>query len=311
MQTVERALEAGIAQFRPGNKLGDVSYAIGRVARDGGYDVNLQFGGHVSGTRCTASRTSPNDGRPVGASSCGPVWCRDRTVAHAGHRRALPGRRRLDAQERRRLPSSARRAHGRGDRGRSGGPDPPSRRARPVHETQAGAAQRDRDDAWRRGTRPARAPGGAQLRHHTRHGKRESRMGVGGSGRTPPRARTAPRARNGSLRIRSRRHGSLARTPRAAARSTRRAAGSGRTRRVRFTAARAAQEPTRAWWPLSSTSGTSRPRHEAGFVYEGYSSRPSVWDSSTSDSGLPTTPGTSRPTASIIAVTATSPPFST
>ena len=62
--TVERALAAGIAQFRTGNKLGDVSYAIGRVAHDGGYDVNLQFGGHGVGHTMHGDPHVPNDGRP-------------------------------------------------------------------------------------------------------------------------------------------------------------------------------------------------------------------------------------------------------
>lgn len=62
--TVERALAAGIAQFRPGNKLGDVSSAIGRAAREGGYDVNLQFGGHGVGHTMHGEPHVPNDGRP-------------------------------------------------------------------------------------------------------------------------------------------------------------------------------------------------------------------------------------------------------
>src|ERR1700712_3287475 len=44
-----RALEAGIAQAVPGNRLGDVSAAIGEVARAQGLGVNLQFGGHGVG----------------------------------------------------------------------------------------------------------------------------------------------------------------------------------------------------------------------------------------------------------------------
>ncbi|MFJ2979459.1 type I methionyl aminopeptidase [Curtobacterium sp. NPDC087082] len=64
IDTVERALTAGIAQFRTGNKLGDVSYAIGRVAKDAGYDVNLQFGGHGVGRTMHGDPHVPNDGRP-------------------------------------------------------------------------------------------------------------------------------------------------------------------------------------------------------------------------------------------------------
>ncbi|OIH93378.1 type I methionyl aminopeptidase [Curtobacterium sp. MCBA15_001] len=64
IDTVERALVAGIAEARPGNKLGDVSHAIGAVAHRGGYDVNLQFGGHGVGRTMHGEPHVPNDGRP-------------------------------------------------------------------------------------------------------------------------------------------------------------------------------------------------------------------------------------------------------
>jgi len=64
IDTVERALAAGIAQARPGNKLGDVSAAIGAVERRAGYDVNLQFGGHGVGRTMHGEPHVPNDGRP-------------------------------------------------------------------------------------------------------------------------------------------------------------------------------------------------------------------------------------------------------
>ncbi|WP_439688637.1 type I methionyl aminopeptidase [Curtobacterium sp. SP.BCp] len=64
VDTVERALAAGIAQFREGNKLGDVSYAIGHVAHEAGYAVNTQFGGHGVGRTMHGEPHVPNDGRP-------------------------------------------------------------------------------------------------------------------------------------------------------------------------------------------------------------------------------------------------------
>ena len=64
IDTVERALVAGIAEARPGNRLGDVSHAIGGVAHQGGYDVNLQFGGHGVGHTMHGEPHVPNDGRP-------------------------------------------------------------------------------------------------------------------------------------------------------------------------------------------------------------------------------------------------------
>ncbi|KAA9165836.1 type I methionyl aminopeptidase [Amycolatopsis acidicola] len=49
IRATEEALEAGIAAARPGNRLGDISAAIGAVASDYGYPVNTEFGGHGLG----------------------------------------------------------------------------------------------------------------------------------------------------------------------------------------------------------------------------------------------------------------------
>jgi len=62
--TTERALDAGIAAARPGNRLGDISHAIGTVARDAGLGVNLQFGGHGVGRAMHGDPHVANDGRP-------------------------------------------------------------------------------------------------------------------------------------------------------------------------------------------------------------------------------------------------------
>src|SRR5918998_5503029 len=43
--TVERALAAGIAAAKPGNKIGDISAAIGDIAHAAGLSVNTDFGG--------------------------------------------------------------------------------------------------------------------------------------------------------------------------------------------------------------------------------------------------------------------------
>jgi methionyl aminopeptidase len=59
-----RALAAGIAQAVPGNKMGDVSHAIGSVAREAGFGVNLQFGGHGVGRTMHGDPHVANDGRP-------------------------------------------------------------------------------------------------------------------------------------------------------------------------------------------------------------------------------------------------------
>ena len=47
--TTSAALDAGIAAARPGGHMGDVSAAIGRVGRQGGYGINADFGGHGVG----------------------------------------------------------------------------------------------------------------------------------------------------------------------------------------------------------------------------------------------------------------------
>lgn len=59
----ERALEAGIAAAVVGNKIGDISHAIGSVAREGGLSVNLEFGGHGVGRTMHGDPHVPNDGR--------------------------------------------------------------------------------------------------------------------------------------------------------------------------------------------------------------------------------------------------------
>ncbi|MFC5178656.1 type I methionyl aminopeptidase [Nocardioides taihuensis] len=64
IEVTGRALEAGIAAAQVGNKLGDVSHAIGSVARDAGLRVNLQFGGHGVGRTMHGDPHLTNDGRP-------------------------------------------------------------------------------------------------------------------------------------------------------------------------------------------------------------------------------------------------------
>jgi methionyl aminopeptidase len=63
IETTERALEAAIAVARPGKRIGDISAAIGAVAREGGYSVNTQFGGHGVGRTMHGDPHVPNNGR--------------------------------------------------------------------------------------------------------------------------------------------------------------------------------------------------------------------------------------------------------
>lgn len=59
----EHALNAGIAAAVVGNKIGDISHAIGSVAHDAGISVNLDFGGHGVGRTMHGDPHIPNSGR--------------------------------------------------------------------------------------------------------------------------------------------------------------------------------------------------------------------------------------------------------
>lgn len=63
IEVATKALEAGIAAAVPGNRLGDISWAIGEVAHHAGLGVNLQFGGHGVGRTMHGDPHVPNDGR--------------------------------------------------------------------------------------------------------------------------------------------------------------------------------------------------------------------------------------------------------
>ena len=63
MDTTERALAAGIAAARPGNRLGDISAAIGTVIRRGGYGLLADHGGHGIGTAMHQEPHLLNEGK--------------------------------------------------------------------------------------------------------------------------------------------------------------------------------------------------------------------------------------------------------
>jgi methionyl aminopeptidase len=63
VRATEEALEAAIGAARAGNRLGDVSAAIGAVARRHGYPVNTEFGGHGIGRTMHEDLHVPNTGR--------------------------------------------------------------------------------------------------------------------------------------------------------------------------------------------------------------------------------------------------------
>jgi methionyl aminopeptidase len=64
IDATERALAAGIAAARPGNKIGDISHAIGTVLREAGFPINVQFGGHGIGSTMHQDPHVSNTGRP-------------------------------------------------------------------------------------------------------------------------------------------------------------------------------------------------------------------------------------------------------
>jgi methionyl aminopeptidase len=64
LERTEAALHAGIAAAQPGARIGDISAAIGAVARGAGYGLHTDFGGHGVGRTMHESPHIPNDGRP-------------------------------------------------------------------------------------------------------------------------------------------------------------------------------------------------------------------------------------------------------
>ena len=63
IETTEQALAAGIEAAQAGNKVGDISFAIARVATQHGYKVNTDFGGHGVGRTMHGDPHIPNNGR--------------------------------------------------------------------------------------------------------------------------------------------------------------------------------------------------------------------------------------------------------
>jgi methionyl aminopeptidase len=64
IETTERAMWAGIAQVRAGNRLSDIGHAVERVAAAPGYGVVREYVGHGIGTRMHEEPQVPNYGRP-------------------------------------------------------------------------------------------------------------------------------------------------------------------------------------------------------------------------------------------------------
>ncbi|MFF4745958.1 type I methionyl aminopeptidase [Streptomyces sp. NPDC001268] len=60
----QQALDAGIAAATVGHRIGDISHAIGAVARKAGCGMPADFGGHGIGRRMHEDPHVPNRGRP-------------------------------------------------------------------------------------------------------------------------------------------------------------------------------------------------------------------------------------------------------
>src|SRR6266852_1933826 len=88
----------------------------------------------------------------------------------------------------------------------------------------------------------------------------------------------------------------------------RRSSSSGLRSQVRPSDCLSRQRSIWAWWPESSTGGTTSPAYVSGRVYCGQSSSPFTNESCSADNPSPSAPGNCRTTASISAIAASSPP---
>jgi methionyl aminopeptidase len=77
IETTKAALQAGIAQARPGARLGDISAAIQQYAESRGYGVIRKYTGHGIGREMHEEPQIPNFGQP----GTGPLLKRGMTLA--------------------------------------------------------------------------------------------------------------------------------------------------------------------------------------------------------------------------------------
>jgi len=64
VRVTEDALEAGIAQIRPGGRLSDIGAAVEQVARSAGFEVVREYVGHGIGRNMHEDPQIPNYGKP-------------------------------------------------------------------------------------------------------------------------------------------------------------------------------------------------------------------------------------------------------
>jgi len=64
LEVTEAALEAGVGQCRPGNRLSDISHAVQTVVEEAGFSVVREFVGHGIGRQLHEDPAIPNFGPP-------------------------------------------------------------------------------------------------------------------------------------------------------------------------------------------------------------------------------------------------------
>ena len=64
LQVADKALVAGIAEARPGRRVGDISYAVQRLVEAAGFSVVREFVGHGVGRKLHEEPQIPNFGKP-------------------------------------------------------------------------------------------------------------------------------------------------------------------------------------------------------------------------------------------------------
>jgi methionyl aminopeptidase len=77
LRVTQEALEAGIAQARVGNHVGDIGHAVQQVAEGAGFSVVRELVGHGIGTSFHEEPQVPNYGKP----KRGPRLVRGMTIA--------------------------------------------------------------------------------------------------------------------------------------------------------------------------------------------------------------------------------------
>ena len=91
IKCTEEALAAAIDVAKPGNRLGDISNTIGDVAREYGYPINLEFGGHGVGHIMHGDPHVADAAAPTTATSCARLVIAIEPWFLQDHRRDLPG----------------------------------------------------------------------------------------------------------------------------------------------------------------------------------------------------------------------------